>query len=343
VLACGGDSSGDGTADDASTGAPTMTLTDPSTDPSVDDSDASTSGGSDSSTSSDPDDSSTTETESCPETHVCLATPPEGWEGPVVRLQRPALAPEESCPTEYPNQQVNAGVDVLAEPATCTCSCGDATEVLCETSSVLHYYGVSATCSDVVPGNFTIYSTMCNPLPGPFAGASNWSLDPVVVGGGACEPALEQSMDAPSFANVLTTCGGAELLPGCGTEQICAPRIGDELCIWQSGDSRCPTGYADRHLYFGTIDDQRTCEACSCGDPVGLCDDALAFLYDSPNCNVPVAGGIAGDGECHPTGAPLTRTATLVVGEPTAFCEPSTSAAMGEAVGSMPTTVCCAS
>jgi hypothetical protein len=345
VVACGGDSSGDGGDDDTTT-SPTVTISvtntmsDPTTVDTSDGDDASGTETGETDNGTDPDDTSTTATETCPDTHVCLAAPPEDWNGPVVRLQRPALAPRPSCPTDYPNQQVAAGLDVLADPATCTCSCGQASEVDCELSGQLRYYGNAENCSDVVPASFEIFSTDCVFMPDQFGGFTNWTLDPVPVTGGSCEPELAQSMDAPSFATVVTACGGAEIVPGCDPDEICAPRAGDELCIWQDGDSRCPDGWDERFLYYGTIDDQRGCEECTCAEPTGLCDDAYAVLYGGA-CNVPIAGVIAGDGECHPTGTSITQSATLVVGEPTAFCEPSVSEATGEAVGSMPTTLCC--
>jgi hypothetical protein len=341
AIGCG--DSGDGVDADADTTSPTITATtmsasDPTT---ADDTSDGSTGTAGTTTSIDPD-TSTGPIETCPDTHVCLAAPPEGWNGPVVRLERPALAPELVCPEAYPDPVASAGADVVAGDVSCTCTCGAASEVQCEVSTQLHYYGVSDDCSDVVPANFLIFATMCNDLPDQFPGFTSWTLDPVLVMGGSCEPMLEQAMDEPTFATALTVCGGAEAVPGCDADEVCAPRAREELCIWQAGDARCPEDYDDRYLYYGTIDDQRTCEACSCDEPVGVCDDAFAYLYDN-YCNVPIAGGIAADGECHGTGAPLSDTAALVVGEPTAFCEPSTSVPTGDAIGSAPTTVCCAS
>jgi hypothetical protein len=347
ATACG-DSSGDGGVDgDDGTGAPTTdsSVTDPTTGPSSADDSTGTTGGEDTGTGTEgtdgPIDGSTTDAEPCPDSHVCLAAVPEGWNGPVVRLERPALAPEPSCPTAYPTVELDAGADVVADPATCTCSCGDATGVECQVSTFLHFYGDADTCSDVVPANFEVFVTVCNILPTEFDNFTYWTLDPVLVTGGTCEPMLEQQVDPPSFANALTACGGAELLSGCDADRICAPRLGDELCIWHDGDERCPDGYDDRHVYYGGIDDQRACDECECGEPSGLCNDAYGVLYEAI-CNVPVSGVILADGECHPTGSAGTRSAALVLGEPTAFCEPSTSTPQGEAVGAMPTTLCCA-
>lgn len=348
AIGCGGDS-GDGVDADADTTSPTSATsptmtgaTMSATDPTGDDDTADGSTGTDGSETSPDPDTTTTAGDACPDTHVCVAAAPAGWNGPVVRLERPTIAPELACPEAYPDTMATAGSDVIAGDVGCTCTCGAASEVQCEVSTQLHYYGASDTCSDVVPANFLIFATMCNDLPDQFPGFTHWTLDPVLVTGGSCEPALEQTMDTPTFANSMTVCGGAEVVPGCDADEVCTPRAREGLCIWQPGDSRCPEEYDDRWVYYGTIDDQRLCEACSCDEPVGVCDDAFAYLYDN-YCNVPIAGGIAADGECHPTGAPLSDTAALVVGEPTAFCEPSTSAPMGEAVGSMPTTVCCAS
>lgn len=342
VLACGDSSSSDDAADFSGTDVSTSLTTSATTTVSTtvgDSTDTTAADGA--STSDDPDDSGTTFVETCPDTHVCLAAPPEGWHGPVVRLQRPTLAPVPECPEAYPLEVVEAGVDVIADPATCSCTCGAADDVECESSTHLQNYGTDDACVDATPLSFEVFATACNIFPAIYPGFTRWTLDPVLVQGGACEPGVVIETTEPVFATALTACGGAETIEGCQPDHVCTPHSGDELCIWQEGDARCPAAYENRFVYYGTVDDTRDCEACTCSEPVGLCEGVSAILY-SGICNVPVSGVIAGDGECHETSADQTRSAAVQLGTPSAFCMPSPSAPLGEVTGATPTTVCCA-
>jgi hypothetical protein len=37
------------------------------------------------------------------------------------------------------------------------------------------------------------------------------------------------------------------------------------LCIHHDGDMPCPAGFADRHVFYSGVDDQRGCTPCTCG------------------------------------------------------------------------------
>lgn len=345
AIACGGDDApGTGsTTTDPTTTVGTSLTTSATSSATQTTSDESSSSGDASSESSGVVDSSTGEP-ACPDTHECVALP-EGWHGPSLLRLDTADAPADPCPSEYPNTDDLGGADLLADPATCGCTCGDASGTACAPSTTLRYYGTDATCSSA-PLSAEIFTTACNLLPAIFPTNAHWVLDPVLVEGGACEPLATVDVVPPAFATTATVCSGAELLDvGCDADnsEVCAPRIGDEqLCIWQDGEQRCPAGFERRAMTFHrTVDDARTCTECSCGDPVGLCDDAFAYLFTNV-CNPPISGLVTADGECHGTsGVYSTQSAALSVGEPTAFCSAGVVGPIGEATPAMPVTVCC--
>jgi hypothetical protein len=276
----------------------------------------------------------------CPETHACVAVP-EGWNGPAVLRIGTIDEPAAACPDGYPVRDDVGGSDLIAPPASCECSCGQAVGAACSVAATLRYYGDDDTCSGT-PLSTEIF-TACNPLPTVFAAGSHWVLDPVLVEGGACEAQASSIVEPAMFTTTASTCAGAALLEfGCSDEEVCAPRAGDEaLCIWQDGDEGCPSGFEEASSFHRTIEDTRMCTGCSCGDPVGLCDDAFAYLFQNV-CNPPVAAAIIADGECHASSQFNTASgAAFLSGTPSAFCAATDASASGEAVGGTPVTVCC--
>ncbi len=280
----------------------------------------------------------------CPDTHVCVPMP-DGWNGPVLVRLGTEREPAEPCPESYPTTDGLGGTDLVAPPATCGCSCGEATEVTCALSATLRYYGDDASCGST-PLTTEIFTTACNILPATFPPGANWVLDPVLTEGGSCLPESTMEVEDAAFATTALACSGAELLDyGCDSDdnQVCAPRVDDEaLCVWQDGDASCPEGYERRaSTYHRAIEDARGCAECGCGEPQGLCDDAFAYLF-SGFCNGQLAGLVTADAECHASsGVQSTQSAAFDTGTPSAFCAASEPTPSGEAVGAMPVTVCC--
>jgi hypothetical protein len=342
MVGCGGDSSGEsrGGTDSASTtitttvGSVTLTTSSASSNPDPDtgttDGDGSTSG---------PD--STTGTATCPTTHACVAVP-EGWMGPVVL--RTSTATQE-CPDGYPDLESIGGTDLLAPAAQCDCSCGAAAGTTCALATTLHYWGTDPTCSNGTPvGSYNLFTTVCNDLNAVLPANTYFQVEPVLVDGGSCTAEQTMSLDPPVFVKTSSTCGGAELLEGCEGGEVCAPRAnGDAMCVWQDGDADCPEGFeGQRSLTHRSIDDTRSCDDCTCGDPLGLCDGASITMFANV-CNPPISALLDVTGECDlGSAASATRSAIFAVGEPNAFCVASDAVATGVATPTDPVTVCCA-
>jgi hypothetical protein len=340
AVACGDDADvGSSTATDGmTTVGTTLTTTTLST---SSDPDTSTSGDPDTSTSGA---DTTTGGPTCPETHTCIAVPDE-WTGPVLLRESEDPKAKVECPKTYPDDAVAGGADLEADAAECGCSCGDAAGSTCALSTTLHHWGTDPTCSVGTPAeSFNVFTTICNPLGEVIPSDSYFQVEPVLVEGGACAPEATLDVPPPIFGRTGTTCGGAEMLEGCEDSEVCAPRAEDEsLCIWREGDEDCPEGFEGRReLYHQSLDDQRGCNECTCGEPVGLCDNASITMFVNV-CNPPVSGNIVASGECYP-GSTLQGTQSVIfdVGDPNAFCVAGAAVPTGEATPIEPITVCCA-
>jgi len=54
--------------------------------------------------------------------------------------------------------------------------------------------------------------------------------------------------------------------PACeGENEVCLPLSGAPFatCLMHEGDEPCPEGWPDKRLFYGQVDDQRQCEACT--------------------------------------------------------------------------------
>ncbi|MCR9166513.1 MAG: hypothetical protein ACE37F_24205 [Nannocystaceae bacterium] len=297
-------------------------------------------------------DASSTGSGLCPATHVCLDEAPKGWSGPVAVHQGP-FDPEQpgaeppGCGEAYPDLAASGFEGLVAEPASCSCSCADPNGTACDNSTTLRYWADDATCGESIPQALTVFAATCNVLPTEFPGDGHYSADPLPAVGGACAPSGEQSVEPTTWSAATSACDGAAIIEdaGCAEGRACAPLPDSPeaaLCIWQEGEHECPEAFGSTRTIFGGVDDGRDCETCSCGAPAGLCDDATISLWNGVTCLVPSAGVVGVDGECDPSGtSTAARAASMSAGSPNAFCVPSEGAPTGEAVGTEPVTVCC--
>ena len=280
----------------------------------------------------------------CPDTHECVPGPPEGWEGPVALLQSPANEDEPQCDGPYGEAAFVAYRGLIAPEAECSCSCGVAEGASCATSVVARFWGDDATCSTGVPAQYEFFTGSCNGLPAILQPNTYWTVLPVQSAGGSCEAIPELKADPARFETRLSACRAPASNDGCTAGSLCAPRpeepYTDSICIWRPGETECPTGYAERHTGFNEIEDERGCSECTCGDPIGLCDDASITMF-SQICNTPIAGVLTADGQCQSTRAQQTRTVVYNPGQPSAFCSPSESTPSGAATMRDATTICC--
>lgn len=284
----------------------------------------------------------------CPDTHQCVGEAPEGWSGPGLLAQIAADAERPpGCPSEFPDEDLRAFDGLVADAANCNCTCGPANGAGCENSTTLHYWADAADCVTGTDLTLSVFGGACNNLPAQFPGETYWLIEPVQASGGACVPTTTEQIEDPAWTSQVIACDGADVIEDvCASGRVCVPRSEDkafdgEVCIWRDGEHDCPDGYERDSTVFNEVDDQRACAACSCSDPAGICDDADVTMRAESNCVPPNAGTLEANGECQQTFSAQTSSVLFDPGEPSAFCNPSEPEAIGEAVGTDPTTVCC--
>ena len=347
LAACGDDSpTNRPPEDDDGTSAPTSWTTTPTATLSGDttESDGETDA-SDTDTGDPSDTTSTTgEGEFCPATHRCVVEVPEGWEGPGPALTAAAAKGRPACEAAYPDAGAMGFDGLDAPPADCTCECNEPNGTECESSTTLRYWGSSQECSEGSSTQVTVFAGLCTNLPSVFPGDAHWQIDVIAASGGTCSRQEEELVAEAVWESQVVTCGGAELLGGCAVGHVCAPRPETEdvpLCVWRQGEHACPEGWDDARTVWTDINDTRGCAPCTCGEPVGLCDDARITMMENFNCNVPIANQFDADGECHEGSGISVRAAAVATGSPLAFCTPSEPMPVGEAIGADAITLCC--
>jgi hypothetical protein len=121
------------------------------------------------------------------------------------------------------------------------------------------------------------------------------------------------------------------------------------VCISQVGDSDC-TGpalapYTEKHIFYDSYQDIRTCSPCTCGSPSGSTCSATISIYTDGACStLAYSTTVNSSGPaCHdlPAGSPLgSKSATAPTYAP-GTCAPGGGMPMGTVTPLDPTTFCC--
>jgi len=132
--------------------------------------------------------------------------------------------------------------------------------------------------------------------------------------------------------------------------KICIPvaQPGFLVCIEHDGDVPCPTAfspYADKHVFYATLQDTRGCSPCTCDAPMGSTCSAPVSVYTDGACAVlayTAAVGSSGPA-CHalPSGSPLGSKAAGTATYAPGLCTPGGGVPMGAATPTEPSTYCC--
>ncbi|MDC0748709.1 hypothetical protein [Polyangium mundeleinium] len=168
-----------------------------------------------------------------------------------------------------------------------------------------------------------------------------------------CAPSAPSTLPLPEpkWGEVALACEGLEDtgLSACEENEMCVPRAdaGFRSCVFLDGDSVCPAeGYTERHVYYRTFTNTRTCTACTCGAVEGSACKAAVTAYTDDACDAFLLGtSISSDkGACidmSPLGQSLgsKRVTNLMYAAGT--CAPSGGELEGSAEPSGPVTFCC--
>src|SRR5262249_689709 len=123
----------------------------------------------------------------CTGTNACVPVAPSGWTGPYELYDGPGPAP--ACGAAYVATPFYTGNDQLvAPPATCTCSCGAPTGVTCSSVTLTAYRGLA--CSNPVCASATLSPFTCTPVDTASCGYPyEFSATASTAQGGSCAPA----------------------------------------------------------------------------------------------------------------------------------------------------------
>lgn len=237
-------------------------------------------------------------------THACISNVPEGWNGPIARLD---AANEMGCAGAFAQQAFETYQGVMADPAVCECECGAPEGGSCASETIVELYPIysipdveshnQTTCEyQPVPDYVALnhQEAIANDLAG-LTYPSAWeSFDvrfiaerPLVAEASSCATALAGSqIPEPQFVDAERACAPEVPFPSCDADTMCVPNPGvafeEGVCIWAEGDVACPAGtdFVNREVRNTGVIDDRTCSACSCSDAVGeTCDDATLYLW----------------------------------------------------------------
>ena len=230
--------------------------------------------------------------------------------------------------------------DLYAPTPSCSCSCGNATQVSCG-APTLQYFGSSQSCA--VPLDADDIGPGCTDIVPDRSSGTYWLVEPAPVVGGFCPSSEAHAIAEARFETTVTLCEGAQDVGGCG-EQLCvqapAQPYDDALCIWRVGEHPCPAGYPEPRTTFGGLQDDRGCTECGCTPPAGGCSGTVTLRNDDQCGGQLGSGTISANGTCSAS-VGVVRAATWNQGALTASCEETGGEATGAAQGIDPVTMCC--
>jgi hypothetical protein len=301
------------------------------------------------STGADADSSSTGAVEPTPCASTCVALPGGEWQGPV-RLEIGATGDASpGCSDVWGAAVDELFSDLVAPPAVCDCSCGDAQDVMCsETLTLNRKANNGASCAVAAILDSYELSPGCNPIN---ETDQNTRWDLVVPGpeGGSCDPIAEAMIEPAAFTTRYTLCGESAPAPGvCNGDQTCVADTDAPLCVYADGDVACPgDGFGVKHVVYGPdVADTRSCTACTCGEPEGTCVTSGVDLYDFDNACVPELFDVPLDMPA--AGCVVSPFAVFdasypnsAIPAPQTSCAAGESDAQGDVAAQGPITMCC--
>jgi hypothetical protein len=137
---------------------------------------------------------------------------------------------------------------------------------------------------------------------------------------------------------------------GCAIGEVCPPDVppGFQLCMFMKGDDpafTCPAAYSHREVFYAGADDQRECEACTCGAPEEPQCTALVEAFSDAACGTP-AGSVmvsADEAACVDilSGSALGSVEAWMVIDKPGSCAASGGTPAGGIEPAGPVTFCC--
>jgi hypothetical protein len=233
------------------------------------------------------------------------AAVPSGWH--VVEYTETTRPP---CSGGYGNASpVLDGLN--ASPASCDCSCAITVPGSCTSGTFTAKAGSGAALGcNLLSNTYAADSGTCAGGPPYMPGvAGSVQVLPAPYTAGTCSADAGVTKGAVG-SNEGRVCGVAEATgAGCASGGVCAPAASSgAVCIAQSGDVTCPSGYAHKYSVGAGIDDTRSCSGCSCKGTTGSCTGIKLSLFTDTKCGAAGEITLDVDGGCNPVGGPATAT-----------------------------------
>jgi hypothetical protein len=284
----------------------------------------------------------------CSGAFVCAPSAPTGWAGPFELYAGSNPAP--ACEPGFSGATLNGNAGLAASPASCDCQCDVAQGLRCGSPPIV-FSPTPTVCSTacasalLTPGACTTVDmqTQCHLT---VAGAGIAIPAPPISSPGSCAVLAAVGVPPYSWATFARACGAsASARADCKGSSACipAPRAPflTSVCIEQAGDVACPgTDFTTKYLYYGSVDDTRSCAMCTCGSVTGASCSGKLTQYMSADGGCGTAQTIY---DLPLTCSPLQQPADLVlsVAAQNGSCKPSPPLATGSATPATPMTFCC--
>jgi hypothetical protein len=228
----------------------------------------------------------------------CTTALPVGWEG-YFRLRAGAFSPaldSMACdggadPTRYFAQPQDVGQ--------CTaCGCGSLSGATCGNQPV--FCSTNGSCSVGTDFTNNLLTAACySPASHRNANVWCWAQPTPVANAGSCGASGGAVVPTDLWAGLVDVCQGTASNVaggGCGAMQACvavAPGTyaGAGICIRQTGEVVCPSGWDTPYMLYTGGTDARGCAACVC-TPNTTCTGGVACSEDDNSCG--------GGGGCRP-------------------------------------------
>jgi hypothetical protein len=284
----------------------------------------------------------------CGGVFVCAPSAPTGWAGPFELYA--GSNPVPACEPGFEGAALNGSAGLLAPAASCDCQCDLPQGARCGSPSIVFsstptVCSTACTSANLTPGVCTTVDmrTLCHLT---VTGAGITIPAPPIASTGSCAALSAVGVPPYSWTTYARACGAsASARADCKANSVCipAPRAPflTSLCIEQAGDVACPgTDFTTKYLYYGSVDDTRSCATCTCGAVTGASCSGSLTQYSSAD------GGCDTEQTIYPlpdTCSALQQPADLRLSltATNGSCKPSTPSATGSATPATPMTFCC--
>ena len=290
----------------------------------------------------------------------CVPLPPFGFDGPALLWIGPEPQVPE-CPARAPVEvyEGRAGLDASHECPPCECSqpvCELPSGITASTLNACPNDGPGATLTDFAPppswdGSCTSPTTVPPNLLG--------SMTVQDVTERPCEPVpqtVPHGTSPFSWGVVARACRGEAIDTVCNDPGLTClssaepPPPGFRQCIMYLGPDdgagvQCPDNYPELHVFFGAVEDTRSCTECTCTQTAPSTCIAYLSTFQDTSCNTPLISSPIGTEvplctDVMPGVALGSMQATWTTNQP-GTCAASGGESIGEVKPKDPRTFCC--